>query len=68
MSELNEAYEDENGTKAALATVYMPTFDIDDATQDTLKEELTTQLDLNSQETQISVDEAFFHNIYWSWF
>ena len=38
----------------------MPTFDIDDVTQNTLKEELSTQLDLGSQETQISVDEAFF--------
>ena len=60
VSEFNEAYKDENGTKAGFARVYMPTFDIDDATQDALKEELNTQLDLNSQETQISVDETFF--------
>ena len=60
VSRLNKAYRINNGRSAGSATVYMPTFGIDEATQEDLKEKLTGRLGLDSRETQISVDEAFY--------
>ena len=59
ISEQNKAEKASKLSKAVTAQVSNPSFVIDEETQAQLKEELSSKLGLESQETQISVDEAF---------
>ena len=58
-SDINESEKASKASKAVEAFVSLPTFGIDEATQKSLKAELSSKLGLDSQETEISVDEAF---------